>query len=103
MAASVKMETDGGSSIKPDPEGIQQSQAMEEDDDFEDTGELEMPPPPSNVWLLRIPRVLHEQWNKVDQDQEIQVGVIRRGKQSGKVSSFEHGLSQVTDHCARYL
>ncbi|KAL9048990.1 MAG: hypothetical protein Q9162_007445 [Coniocarpon cinnabarinum] len=82
-APPIKMETDG--MVKPDPD-VRHPQPMEEDDDFEDTGELEMPPQPHNVWLLRIPRVLHEQWNKIDQDQEMQIGIIRRGKKSGKLT-----------------
>ena len=80
--APIKMEMDSPS-IKHDPDSLPQSQAMEEDD-YEDTGELEMPAAPEKVWLLRVPRVLHQCWDSIDQDQEIAIGVVRRGKTTGK-------------------
>lgn len=96
MATTLPVKMEDEPSIKPDPDTVQQPQPMDEDDDFEDTGELELPPQPENVWLLRVPRVLHEKWSSIDQDdeeeeeEEICIGRVRRGKQSGKVSSFQN-------------
>lgn len=85
-AAPVKMETDGASMIKSEPDSMQIPQ-LEADDAYEDTGELEMPPQPQDVWLLRIPRPLFSHWNSFADDQEIQLGVMRRSKRTGKVRS----------------
>lgn len=82
----VKMETDSASTIKPDPDSTQEPQPMDEDDAFEDTGELELPAQPHKVWLLRVPKVLHKAWDVVNEDQEVQLGVLRRNKRTGKVS-----------------
>ena len=81
----MPVKTEDGPSIKPDPESSQHLQPMDEDDDFEDTGELELPPNAEEAWLLRVPRVLHEKWSSVNQDEEICIGRIRKGKSSGKV------------------
>ena len=73
--------------IKPDPDGTQQSQPMhvDDEDDFEDTGELELPMQPQEVYLVRVPRRLYERWNSADANKDVCIGKIRRGKTTGKV------------------
>lgn len=86
MATAVPVKMEDVATIKPDPDGTQQTQFMDEDDDFEDTGELELPSQPQSVWLLRVPRALFEKWNSINPEQEFCIGKLRRGKSTGKVS-----------------
>ena len=85
MASVLPVKMEHAPGIKPDPDGLQPTQPIDEDDDFEDTGELELPQQAEHAWLLRVPRVLHEQWAPLNQDQEICVGKIRRNKRTGRL------------------
>lgn len=55
---------------------------------FEDTGELEIPPEPQSTWLLRIPKMIHEQWAHLDENEEVVIGCIRKFKKTGQVRSL---------------
>lgn len=69
--------------IKPDPDSIHikpdpdKDTILDEDDLYEDAGDLDFTNGGQNVWLSRIPRSLWEHWSKIDDDEEIQVGTIR--------------------------
>lgn len=80
---SVKMESSGF--VKDEEDEVQPLQPMDDEDAFEDAGELEIPGQPQDTWLLRIPRMLHEQWAKLDQDAELTLGAVKRNKRTGQV------------------
>lgn len=69
--AQVKQDP-GSPNIKADPD-----RDLDEDDLYEDAGDLDFANANQNVWLSRIPRSLWEHWAKIDDDEEIQVGTIR--------------------------
>lgn len=78
--------SEDGAYIKPDPETA--SPAVMDDDNYEDTGELEFPRDTQAAWLMRLPKLLHSAWAKMDADEPIQIGTIRQWKPSGKVRSW---------------
>lgn len=71
--AQIKPDPDSAH-IKPDPD---KDTILDEDDLYEDAGDLDFTNGSQNVWLSRIPRSLWEHWAKIDDDEEIQVGTIR--------------------------
>ena len=80
--SAIKAEDSGH--VKPEPDD-QESFHMLDDDDYEDTGELEFPEQQPEAWLARVPEILYQHWSKIDDDEEVQLGVVRRYKQSNKV------------------
>jgi len=79
MAAQIKQEPGAATPyIKPDPDSKATSMgAIEEEDIYEDAGDLDFSNAGQNVWLLRIPKQLWEHWSKIDDDEEIQIGTVR--------------------------
>lgn len=79
MVPQVKQDPDTSSPyIKPDPDSKEAiAAALDEDDLYEDAGDLDFTNAAQNVWLSRIPRSLWENWSKLDDEEEIQVGTIR--------------------------
>ncbi|KAL4925490.1 transcription factor IIF subunit TFG2 [Aspergillus undulatus] len=75
----VKQESDASSAyIKPDPDDKDTVLADVDDEDlYEDDGDLDLSNVASNVWLSRIPKSLWEHWSKLDDDEEIQIGTVR--------------------------
>lgn len=75
---AVKSET----YVKPDPEG--ESPALEEDDLYEDAGDLEFYDPNGpqgtvgQAYLARVPKEVWEAWSKLPDDAEIEVGTMRQ-------------------------
>lgn len=64
--------------IKQDPDLIGASPAALSDDDiYEDAGDLDFGSAHQAVWLTRLPKFLWENWSKIDDDEEIQLGTIR--------------------------
>ncbi|KAI9831896.1 MAG: hypothetical protein M1819_004618 [Sarea resinae] len=64
--------------IKPDPDSAGGSPATFEDDDiYEDAGDLDFTNSNNPVWLMRIPKILWENWTNIDDDEEIQLGTVR--------------------------
>lgn len=75
---SVKMESGSTPIIKPDPDNKDSSPgAMSEDDIYEETGDLDFSTADRDVWLTKIPRFLYDNWSKLDDDEEIQIGTVR--------------------------
>lgn len=77
--SQVKQE-DGSPYIKPDPDSKEGIGSFDDEEDlYEDAGDLDFTNATQNVWLSRIPRSLWEHWSKLDgdDDEEIQVGTIR--------------------------
>ena len=79
MAAHIKPDPDASSPyIKPDPDSKEAVRAtIDEDDLYEDAGDLDFSNAGQNLWLSRIPRSLWEYWSKLDDDEEIEVGTVR--------------------------
>ncbi|KAI9740363.1 MAG: hypothetical protein M1834_004942 [Cirrosporium novae-zelandiae] len=61
--------------VKPDSENKQIS--FEDDDLYEDTGDVDFSNAGREVWLTRIPKFLWERWSKLDDDEEIHLGTVR--------------------------
>lgn len=62
--ASIKTEP----GIKPEPD---------EDDLYEDAGDLDMTNSEQNVWLVKLPKWLMERWHELDDDEEIKIGEVK--------------------------
>lgn len=77
--SQVKQDPDAPTpSIKPDPDSKEAIAGdLDEEDLYEDAGDLDFANAAQSVWLSRIPRSLWEHWSKLDDDEEIQVGTIR--------------------------
>ncbi|KAF9894629.1 hypothetical protein FE257_006517 [Aspergillus nanangensis] len=74
MAAQIKQDPD----IKEDPDDKDLVLADIDDEDlYEDAGDLDFASAAQNVWLSRLPRSLWEYWSKLDDDEEVQIGTIR--------------------------
>ncbi len=54
------------------------SPGVQSDEDlYEDAGDLDFSGAIQGLYLTRIPRFLWENWSKIDDDQEIQLGTVR--------------------------
>ena len=53
------------------------SVALLDDDEDEDTGELHIPSSLRGIWLTWIPRMLWDSWANFQEDEEIQIGLVR--------------------------
>lgn len=75
--AQVKQDPDA-MYIKPDPDNKDMVFAdMDDDDLYEDAGDLDFTEAGQNVWLSRLPRQLWENWAQIDDDEEIEIGTMR--------------------------
>lgn len=79
MFSHIKQEQDASSPyIKPDPDTKDTVLADIDDEDvYEDDGDLDFTNADQSLWLSRIPRSLWEHWSKLDDDEEIQIGTVR--------------------------
>lgn len=90
MVPQVKQDPDAQSPyiksdpyIKQDPDSKDAVLADIDDEDlYEDAGDLDFTAANQNVWLSRIPRSLWEHWSHLsnsggDDDEEIQIGTMR--------------------------
>ena len=80
---TVKVEHDDGSSpgvqprVKTEPDSVGASpSALNDEDIYEDTGELDFSNS-QNMYLLRLPKWLWENWSQIDDDEQIQLGTVR--------------------------
>ncbi|KAI9794308.1 MAG: hypothetical protein M1833_000399 [Piccolia ochrophora] len=63
--------------IKPEPDSTAPSPAALSDDDiYEDAGDLDFSSAP-HVHLVRLPKWLWDNWSSIDEDGQIELGVIR--------------------------
>ncbi|KAJ5085279.1 hypothetical protein N7532_010050 [Penicillium argentinense] len=75
--AQVKQDPDA-MYIKADPDSKEVSLADLDDEDlYEDAGDLDFSAAGSSIWLSRLPRQLWEHWAHLDDDEEIEVGTMR--------------------------
>ncbi|PYH41220.1 transcription factor IIF subunit TFG2 [Aspergillus saccharolyticus JOP 1030-1] len=84
MVPQIKQDPDAQTApyIKPDPDSKDTVLADIDDEDlYEDAGDLDFSQAQRSVWLSRLPRSLWEHWAKItndlDDDEEIQVGTMR--------------------------
>ena len=74
----VKLESVPDQPIKPEPMDDTPSPYVDEDDDmYEDTGDLDFSQAQQQLWLSHIPRTLWETLSKLQDDDEIEIGTIR--------------------------
>ena len=90
---SIKLEQDArrtGKSadyIKPETDSIAGTPIPYPDEDiYEDAGDLDFTHIDPQVWLMRLPKYLWENWSKYPEDEEIKLGTLRLEKvdQAGK-------------------
>lgn len=79
MVPQVKQDPDAATPyIKTDPDDKDAVLADINDEDlYEDAGDLDFSSAGQNVWLSRLPRSLWEYWSRLDDDEEIQIGTVR--------------------------
>ena len=80
-----------GTSVKDEDEPIFKSEMdgyplanLEDDDDYEDTGELNIPSGIQSLWLTRVPDYLWASLSGLNDDDEIQIGTIRLWEEEGR-------------------
>lgn len=75
--AQVKQDPDA-MYIKTDPDSKDTVLADIDDEDlYEDAGDLDFSQAGQSVWISRLPRQLWESWAHLDDDEEIEVGTMR--------------------------
>ncbi|KAI9044742.1 transcription factor IIF subunit TFG2 [Aspergillus affinis] len=79
MGPPIKQDPDASTPyIKADPDDKDTVLADIDDEDiYDDDGDLDFSNATQNVWMSRIPRPLWEHWASLDDDEEIQIGTIR--------------------------
>ncbi|KAK2784856.1 hypothetical protein FQN53_008189 [Emmonsiellopsis sp. PD_33] len=73
----VKPESNSMPIIKTEPDSNQGSGMLSDEDIYEDTGDLDFANAMQDVWLTRIPKMLWENWSRLEDDEEIQIGTVR--------------------------
>lgn len=72
------MEPGSNTYIKPDPDAAAPSPYMDDDDDiYEDAGDLDFTDAGQQLWMTRLPKTLWEVFNKLKDDEEIEIGTVR--------------------------
>lgn len=79
MGPPIKQDPDASTPyIKADPDDKDTVLADVDDEDiYDDDGDLDFSNAAQSVWMSRIPRALWENWAKLDDDEEIELGTIR--------------------------
>lgn len=73
----VKLESVPDITIKPEPMEDTPSPSDEDDDLYEDTGDLDFSQSQQQLWLSHIPRTLWDTLSKLQDDEEMEIGTIR--------------------------
>jgi len=64
--------------IKPDPEAAGASPgAFSDEDIYEDAGDLDFSKAAQNLWLMRLPKYVWDNWSQIKDDEEIRLGTVR--------------------------
>jgi transcription initiation factor TFIIF subunit beta len=94
MFPQVKPDPDASTPyIKPDPDNKDTVLADVDDEDlYEDAGDLDFANATQSLWLSRIPRSLWEHWSKLDDDEEIQIGTIRIEGEANDIKRVSQAL-----------
>ncbi|KAK7952437.1 uncharacterized protein PG986_008165 [Apiospora aurea] len=100
MASSVKPEP----GVKPEPEDAPVSPAVMSDDElYEDAGDLEFydstsPNDPSaNLFLTHVPKYLYDQWAQLKEEEEVEVGRVRRWIETDKNGEKRERMAMLLD------
>lgn len=56
----------------------------DDDEGYEDTGDLEIPQHLPEAWMLRLPQIIYDRWNEIREDEEIQLGELWQYPQAHK-------------------
>ena len=93
---SIKLEDGGEPEIKSEPHVKGESPSGYSDDDgLDDAGDLDFSKQHSgDIWLARLPKFLWENWDKLDDDQEVQIGSMRI-EQEKNAEGMGHGELKV--------
>lgn len=89
--ATVKAEPDYGNNINIKAEQSSSPIAAASDDDLDEAGDLDFADGKTPLWLLRLPKSLWENWSKLDDDEEFQIGMLRVEKSGNETKRV--GLS----------
>ena len=63
--------------VKAEPGMDSPNLKMEDDDLYEDAGDLDTSRGDKPVWLVKLPSFLAERWKDLDDDEEITLGVVK--------------------------
>jgi transcription initiation factor TFIIF subunit beta len=74
----VKFEQGIKSESSMTPPELKQEMGYADDDElYEDAGDLDMTQADRAVWLVKLPSFLAERWRDIDLDEEITLGVVK--------------------------
>ena len=73
----LKTEPESAPRIKVEQDGASPSPYMEEDDIYEDAGDLDFSTAGNPLWLTRLPAALWNDWSNLADDEEIEIGTVR--------------------------
>lgn len=79
-AGAMQIKSEPGSqglSVKPEPQSPGAASAFDDDDLYEDAGDLDFSKASQAVWLMRLPKYVWENWSQLKDDDEIQLGTVR--------------------------
>ena len=74
---TMKVEHVSTPGIKLELNDATPSPFMDEDDIYEDAGDLDFSQANQQLWLSHVPRSLWETWSSLGEDEEIEIGTIR--------------------------
>lgn len=81
MSVAIKQEPNDHIKLEPSDGSLRERVKREpgtasDDDDYEDAGDLDMTHGRRGLWLIKLPKFLLEQWEKIDEDEEIILGQL---------------------------
>lgn len=79
MSTAIKQEPNDPIKSEPSDGSLRvkrESGTASDDDDYEDAGDLDMAHGKRGLWLIKLPKFLLEQWEKIDDDEEIILGQL---------------------------
>lgn len=91
MASNVKVEPGIKQEVKQEDVDMANVKGEMSDDEelYEDAGDLDMAPGGKAVWLVKLPSFVAERWNDIDEDEEIVLGVVKvNPKNNEQVGGF---------------
>lgn len=74
---TMKVENAPSPQVKDEAGEASPSPYMEEDDVYEDAGDLDFSHSQQQFWLSRLPKSLWELWASMPEDGEIEIGTLR--------------------------
>ena len=77
-----QVDTGPSTFIKPEPDATAPSPYMDDEDIYEDAGDLDFSNSGQQLWMTRLPKTLWEILNKFKDDEEIEIGTVRVEKNS---------------------